>query len=95
MTIARVEFQNSNYIYENGKLYRITPNGKFEDRLHCVKRIGKFKLCAELFNCALPYTIYYIIDTKSGKVYESEECHFSYIKEISEELKYIIKVVEC
>lgn len=88
MKISGINFVTDDYlIYENGKVYRNVRAGKIEDKLHCVRRIGKYKLCAEHFNCSLPYTIYYLIDTEKKVIYKSEECHYSYLKELTEEIK--------
>lgn len=90
MELAGVKFKIEDYyIYENGKIYRNVAAGKFEDKLHCVRRIGKYKLCAEHFNCALPYTVYYVIDTEKEVIYRSEDCHYSYINELVEAIKQL------
>lgn len=88
MELAGIKFEKKDYYtYENGKVYRIVANGKRQDKLHCVRKVGKYKLCAEHFNCALPYTVYFIIDTEKGNVYQSRDCHSSYINELVDEIK--------
>ena len=85
MELAGITFNIDNYfIYENGKVYRNVQAGKIEDKLHCVRKIGKYKLCATHFDCALPYTVYYLIDTEKEVIYRSGDCHFSYLKELVE-----------
>lgn len=73
MTIARINFKNCTHDNLKG--------------VRCVRNVGKYKVYAEHFDCALPYTIYYIVDTKENTVYMSEECHFSYLENIINALK--------
>lgn len=90
MELASIKFQVDTYfIYENGKVYRNVVAGKFEDKLHCVRKIGKYKLCAVHFDCALPYTVYYLIDTEKEIIYRSEDCHYSYINELVDAIKQL------
>lgn len=51
----------------------------------CVRNVGKFKIYADHFNAALPYTNYFVEDTETGKVMEYLD-HPSYIKSVLGEL---------
>ena len=44
----------------------------------CVRNVGKFKVYAEHFECARPYTNYYVVDTETGEQVEYME-HPSYL----------------
>ena len=91
MEIAKIKFsETSYYIYKDGIIYRRAAAGDFKERWSIHRKVGHYKIHSEHFDCALPYTVYYLIDTKNDKIYKSEDCHSSMINEIVEELKKII-----
>ena len=44
----------------------------------CVRNVGKFKVYADHFECARPYTNYYVVDTETGEQVEYLD-HPSYL----------------
>lgn len=64
------------YKFEDGKLLRQSINGWHDDNLRCTRNIGRFKIYACRFDCALPYTKYYVVDIETGKVLQGEAQHY-------------------
>lgn len=90
----RYEFkfvESQQYVMKDSKIFRTVTDGLVEDKLRTTRKIGKYRICAEHFNCALPYTNYYIIDTAEQVIYEYRECTTSILKEIVTALKEMIE----
>lgn len=62
-----LEPDNKSFVYKDGKLY----HGK--SPLRCVKKIGNFKIYAHKFVCTLYIVEYFIVDTETGKIYQTDE----------------------
>ena len=77
--------------YENGKLVRTTKVGDRIEPDRAVRSVNEYKIYARHFQSALPYTHYYIANTKNGKVYEIPEIITEWnsgaLKEITENMK--------
>lgn len=84
-----IKLQDSNYKVENGKLICQSVNGWHDLGSKCVRNVGQYKIFADHFECALPYTNYYVADTKTGKVMAYRD-HPSYlgsaVKELAEQV---------
>ena len=83
--------EETNYFtYKDGALYRNVAAGQILDRRRATRNAGRFKIYVDSFpNAALPYSNYYIADTKTGKVYDMEVLHIlgGTLNKITEELK--------
>ena len=59
------------YRYENGKIIFTNNTGSYvRDWMRCTRNVGKYKIYATHFNCALPQTRYEIVDTEDGTLYK-------------------------
>lgn len=56
------------YRVDGGRLQYRSVNGWHDMCSRCVKVVGKFKVFADHFDCAMPYTNYYVGDTETGEV---------------------------
>lgn len=83
--------------YENKKYYYKSITGwHLEKGIKIMKNIGQYKVGAVHFDCNLPYSNYYIIDTVTGKIYELSDIVFFYgyngkLKEIIRDLQLAIE----
>ena len=75
------------YKYEDNKLKRLSANGWHDDKSRCTRNVSRYKVYAQHFNCALPYSRYYVVDTKTGEVRVSGEHLSSIINELVEQLR--------
>ena len=67
-------FKETKTIKYDKKLYRLSVSGwNIENDAKCIRNIKHYKLFAIAFpDCALPYTRYFLVDTKENKVYTTE-----------------------
>jgi len=75
--------------WHDGKLWYVSANGEHADDIKCTAVIGKYRLYAVHFECALPYTNYYIVDTTKNTVLEICDVHFTILSELKQELKEV------
>ena len=76
------------YVMKDGKIYRHPVAGLYEEKWHITRKVGDYKIHAENFpDCALPYTNYYVIDTKEQKIYESRDHIYSKLNDLVAALK--------
>lgn len=83
--------ESTYYILQDGKVYRKTVAGLFEEKWSIARKISDdVKIHVDHFDCAVPYSNYYILDYKNQKIYESKD-HFSYyggnLRELVDALK--------
>lgn len=72
--LKRWNFNESSYYkVVNNKVYRNVQAGLIEDEdfKRTTRRVGKYRIVAKRFDCALPYTMYYLIF--NNKIYETEQ----------------------
>lgn len=83
--------ESNNLRYENNKLIRTTKVGEKIEKNKPIRSTDNYKIYADHFDCALPYTHYYIASIKTGKVYEIPEVitawNHGVLKEITDNLK--------
>lgn len=78
------------YTYKDGALYRNVAAGQILDRTRPTRNAGSYKVYVDSFpDAELPYSVYYIADTNTGKVYRLELTHTcsGNLKNLVEELK--------
>lgn len=87
------DFKESTYYkVVNGIVYRNVKAGLIEEKdfKRTTRKVGKYRIVARHFECALPYTDYYLIF--DDKIYETEQ-HPGWIsnilKDMVEELKEV------
>lgn len=83
--------ESTYYIIKDGKVYRNVYAGLFEEKWAITRKVSDdVKIHVEHFDCACPFSRYYILDYKNGRVYKSDE-QYSYlgsnINELVETLK--------
>ena len=76
---VRIEAEETNgYEFKDGALYRNAVAGQFLDRTRATRNAGDYKIYIDSFpSAALPYSVYRIADTKTGKVYTFELTHYT------------------
>ena len=83
--IGGFDFKKSSYyIMKDGKVYRNVSAGLFEESMRATRVVNGYKIHADHFNCALPYTNYYILDPKNNCVYESRDNTMGRIQDLVE-----------
>ena len=82
---------DENIKYENGKLHFKTKTGWSDENDRPVRNAGDYKIFARHFDCALPYTHYYIANVNNGRVFVIPEVvtvwTFGVLKDLTENLK--------
>lgn len=88
--LGRTYTYTDGQFFKDGKLYRRAIAGDFEDNTKVYRRMGNYNLYVWSFaDAALPYSRYFIADTKTGRVYTAEVLHG-----IGDERRYIKEMVE-
>ena len=88
MLVGKYDFiESKNFIIKDKKIYRIASAGLFENPMKTTRNAGKYKIHVEHFDCAYPYSNYYLIDYENGKIHELRNIHFSILEELVELLK--------
>lgn len=90
MKIGEVDFKQTDLVYQNGKLHYKAMAGLQDEGAKCVRNIGKYKLFAIHFDCAFPYTRYYLFDTDTNIVYRSDEYSYN-LKDIQNSIVNALK----
>lgn len=88
MKLGNYELKESTYyVMKNGNVYRNVASGLIKNPMRTTRNAGKYKIHAEHFNCALPYTNYYVLDSENDKIYELKDITISIIDELVSLLK--------
>ena len=88
-------YKSDNYKWQNNKLYNKTQTGwNIVDYVKWMRNIGPYKIGSVHFNCALPYSNYYIVDTNTSNVYKIDNVIFTsgyngVLKEIVNDLQLV------
>lgn len=74
MRIDRYEAkEDTYYTYKENALYRNVSAGQVLDRTRSTRKAGNYKVYVDSFvGAALPYSVYNVADTRTGKVYRIE-----------------------
>lgn len=85
---------DENMKYENKKIYTKSNIGwRIVDYIKIKRNIGQYKIGCVHFDCALPYSNYYIINTSDGKIYTMSATFYcgwnGVLKELIEDLSKV------
>ena len=86
--------EDGNMKFEDKKIYDKSKIGwRHVTTIKIVRNIGQYKVGAVHFDCALPYSNYYVIDTISGKIYRMSAIFYcgwnGVLKQLIEDLKNV------
>lgn len=66
--------ESTYYVMKGGKVYRNVTAGLIEEKWTITRKINDdIKIHAEHFDCACPYSNYYVLDFKNQKIYEAKD----------------------
>lgn len=65
--------ESTYYVMKGGKVYRNVAAGLFEEKWTITRKINEdIKIHVDHFDCACPYSNFYVLDYKNQKIYESK-----------------------
>ena len=73
-----IKFQKSDRRFNGKGIEYQSINGWHDSGSKCARNVGKFKVYSDHFDCAAPYTNYYVADTETGEVVEYKG-HYTYM----------------
>ena len=88
--IGDFDFEKSSYfVMKDGKVYRNVIAGLIEESMRATRVVNGYKIHADHFDCALPYSNYYILDPKNNCVYESRDNTIGRIQDLVVAMKAV------